>query len=57
MYGPLANRATSFMYEGTPGTPDWHRWFAMIDKYKITVLYTAPTTIRTFMRVVEEVRA
>jgi len=50
VYGPLANRATSFMYEGTPNTPNEHRWFEMIEKYKITILYTAPTTIRTFMK-------
>ncbi|MDQ2796469.1 MAG: acetate--CoA ligase, partial [Actinomycetota bacterium] len=50
VYGPLANRTTSFMYEGTPNTPDEHRWFQMIEKYKISILYTAPTTIRTFMK-------
>src|SRR3954463_3562167 len=38
VYGPLANRATSFMYEGTPNTPSEHRWFEMIEKYKINVL-------------------
>ncbi|WP_375491685.1 acetate--CoA ligase [uncultured Jatrophihabitans sp.] len=57
VYGPLANRATSFMYEGTPNTPDEHRWFQMIEKYKITILYTAPTTIRTFMKWGEDVPA
>jgi acetyl-CoA synthetase len=50
VYGPLANRTTSFMYEGTPNTPSEHRWFEMIEKNKITILYTAPTTIRTFMK-------
>src|SRR5664279_2502120 len=50
VYGPLANRATSFLYEGTPNTPNEHRWWEMIEKYKITILYTAPTTIRTFMK-------
>ncbi len=50
VYGPLANRATSFLYEGTPNTPNEGRWWEMIDKYKITILYTAPTTIRTFMK-------
>jgi acetyl-CoA synthetase len=50
VYGPLANRTTSFMYEGTPNTPDEGRWWRMIDKYKISILYTAPTTIRTFMK-------
>jgi acetyl-CoA synthetase len=38
------------MYEGTPNTPDEGRWWRMIDKYKISILYTAPTTIRTFMK-------
>jgi acetyl-CoA synthetase len=55
VYGPLANRATSFMYEGTPNTPDEHRWFKMIEKRKISILYTAPTTIRTFMKWGEEI--
>jgi acetyl-CoA synthetase len=55
VYGPLANRATSFMYEGVPNSPNEHRWFEMIDKYKITILYTAPTTIRTFMKWGEDV--
>jgi acetyl-CoA synthetase len=50
VYGPLANRTTSFMYEGTPNTPDEGRWWRMIEKYKINILYTAPTTIRTFMK-------
>ncbi len=50
VYGPLANRATSFMYEGVPNSPDEHRWFQMIEKYKISILYTAPTTIRTFIK-------
>jgi len=50
VYGPLANRATSFMYEGVPNSPDEHRWWQMIEKYKISILYTAPTTIRTFMK-------
>jgi acetyl-CoA synthetase len=55
VYGPLANRTTSFMYEGTPNTPDEHRWFQMIEKYKINILYTAPTTIRTFMKWGEDI--
>jgi acetyl-CoA synthetase len=50
VYGPLANRATSFMYEGVPNSPDEHRWWQMIEKRKISILYTAPTTIRTFMK-------
>ncbi|MDT4917226.1 MAG: acetyl-CoA synthetase, partial [Pseudonocardiales bacterium] len=55
VYGPLANRATSFMYEGVPNSPDEHRWWQMIEKYKISILYTAPTTIRTFMKWGEQI--
>ncbi|HEX4688783.1 MAG TPA: acetate--CoA ligase, partial [Nocardioides sp.] len=55
VYGPLANRATSFMYEGTPNTPHEGRWWEMIQKYKINILYTAPTTIRTFMKWGEQI--
>ena len=55
VYGPLANRATSFMYEGVPNSPDEHRWWNMIEKYKISILYTAPTTIRTFMKWGEDI--
>ena len=50
VYGPLANGATSFMYEGTPDTPSRDRWWDMVERYGITLLYTAPTTIRTFMK-------
>jgi acetyl-CoA synthetase len=50
VYGPLANRTTSFLYEGTPNTPTEHRWWEIIERYRITILYTAPTTIRTFMK-------
>jgi acetyl-CoA synthetase len=50
VYGPLANRATSVMYEGTPETPHRGRWFELIEKYRVTILYTAPTVIRTFMK-------
>ena len=50
VYGPLANGATSVMYEGTPDTPGKDRFWALIEKYKITKLYTAPTAIRTFMK-------
>ncbi|HEY2044753.1 MAG TPA: acetate--CoA ligase, partial [Jatrophihabitans sp.] len=57
VYGPLANRATSFMYEGTPNTPNEQRWWQMIEKYKISILYTAPTTIRTFMKWGEDLPA
>jgi acetyl-CoA synthetase len=57
VYGPLANRTTSFMYEGTPDTPARDRWWSMIEKYKVSILYTAPTTIRTFMKWGEELPA
>jgi acetyl-CoA synthetase len=57
VYGPLANRTTSLMYEGTPNTPNEGRWWEMIQKYGVSILYTAPTTIRTFMKWGEEVPA
>jgi acetyl-CoA synthetase len=50
VYGPLSNGATCFMYEGAPNYPDWGRFWRMIEKHGITVLYTAPTAIRAFMR-------
>ncbi len=57
VYGPLANRATSVMYEGVPNYPDQGRWWEMIQKNKVSILYTAPTTIRTFMKWGEEIPA
>ncbi|MCP2340368.1 acetate--CoA ligase [Actinomadura rupiterrae] len=50
VYGPLANGATSVMYEGTPDTPHRGRWWEIIQKYKVSIFYTAPTAIRTFMK-------
>ncbi|MFT7584825.1 MAG: acetyl-CoA synthetase [Cellvibrionaceae bacterium] len=50
VYSPLVNGATSFMYEGAPTFPYPDRWWKMIEKYKITILYTAPTAIRGLMR-------
>ncbi|HEX7715867.1 MAG TPA: acetate--CoA ligase [Marmoricola sp.] len=50
VYGPLANGATSVMYEGTPDTPHKGRWWEIIEKYKVNILYCAPTAIRTFMK-------
>jgi acetyl-CoA synthetase len=50
VYGPLANGATSVMYEGTPDFPDKDRWWSLIEKYRVTILYCAPTAIRTFMK-------
>lgn len=50
VYGPLLNGTTSFMYEGAPNHPYPNRWWQMIEKYGINILYTAPTAIRGFMR-------
>ncbi len=50
VYGPLANGATSVLYEGTPDFPDRDRWWSIIERYGVTTLYTAPTAIRTFMK-------
>jgi acetyl-CoA synthetase len=50
VYGPLINGATQVMYEGTPDTPHKGRIFEMIEKYGVTILYTAPTLIRTWMK-------
>ena len=50
VYGPLANGATQVMYEGTPDTPHRGRFWELIEKYRVTILYTAPTAIRTFMK-------
>lgn len=49
-YGPTANGATQVMYEGTPDTPHKGRWWEIVEKYGVTILYTAPTAIRTFMK-------
>ncbi len=49
-YGPLANGATQVLYEGTPESPHPGRWWEIIQKYGVTVLYTAPTAIRSFMK-------
>ena len=53
-YGPLANGATQVMYEGSPDYPDKDRFWSIVEKYGVTILYTAPTAIRTFMRWGEE---
>jgi len=50
VYGPLANGTTSIMYEGAPDFPDKDRWWTLVERYKPTILYTAPTAIRTFMK-------
>jgi acetyl-CoA synthetase len=50
VYGPLTNGATSVMYEGTPDFPDKDRWWSIIERYGVSILYCAPTAIRTFMK-------
>ncbi|HEY6567269.1 MAG TPA: acetate--CoA ligase [Actinomycetota bacterium] len=50
VYGPLANHTTGVMYEGAPDWPDKDRWWSMIERYGVSILYTAPTAIRAFMR-------
>ena len=50
VYGPLANGVTSVLYEGTPDTPHRGRWWELVQKYQVSILYTAPTAIRTFMK-------
>ncbi len=54
VYGPLANHTTSVMYEGTPDYPEKDRLWSIIEEYGVTILYTAPTAIRTFMKWGEE---
>ncbi|MFT4214148.1 MAG: acetate--CoA ligase [Microbacterium sp.] len=50
-YGPLANGATQVLYEGTPDAPHPGRWWEVIEKYGVTIFYTAPTAIRSFMKI------
>ena len=50
VYGPLANRVTQVVYEGTPDTPTQDRWWDVVERHKVSILYTAPTAIRTFMK-------
>ena len=50
VYGPLANRVTQVVYEGTPDTPNKDRWWDIVERHKVTIFYTAPTAIRTFMK-------
>jgi acetyl-CoA synthetase len=50
VYGPLCNGATSVIYEGTPDFPDMDRWWAIVERYGVTILYTAPTAIRAHMK-------
>ena len=57
VYGPLINGATQVIYEGTPDTPHRGRWWEIVEKYKVSILYTAPTAIRTCMKWGEEIPA
>jgi acetyl-CoA synthetase len=50
VYGPLANGATTFMYEGAPNFPDFSRFWSIVERHHVTVFYTAPTAIRAFMK-------
>jgi acetyl-CoA synthetase len=50
VYGPLCNQTTSVLYEGTPDYPDKDRWWDIVERYKVTVLYTSPTAIRTHVK-------
>jgi acetyl-CoA synthetase len=50
VYGALTNCTTGVMYEGTPDHPSWERWWEIVERYKVTVLYTAPTAIRAHMK-------
>ena len=54
VYGPLANGATSVMFEGIPNYPDMSRFWSVVDKHKVNIFYTAPTAIRSLMRAGEE---
>jgi len=50
VYGPLCNRTTGVIYEGVPNYPDKDRWWAIVERYKVDILYTAPTAIRSHMK-------
>ena len=55
VYGPLANATTGVLYEGAPDAPTWDRWWQIVEDYKVTILYCAPTAIRAFMKQGEEI--
>lgn len=57
VYGPLLNGATVVLYEGAPNQPDWGRFWDIIQKHRVTILYTAPTAIRSFMRQGDDIPA
>jgi acetyl-CoA synthetase len=50
IYGPLQNAATVVMYEGAPNTPDFGRFWSIVERHRVNILYTAPTAIRTFIK-------
>ena len=54
VYGPMANGATQVMYEGAPNYPDWNRFWEIIEHYKVSIFYTAPTAIRAFIKAGDE---
>ena len=54
VYGPLSNGASILMYEGAPNAPDWGRFWSIVEKHGVSVLYTAPTAIRSFIRAGDE---
>ncbi len=54
VYGPLANASTGILYEGAPDAPSWDRWWEIVEQYKVSILYCAPTAIRAFMKQGEE---
>ncbi len=54
VYGPLSNGQTCLLYEGAPNFPDWGRFWQIVERHKVTVLYTAPTAIRAFIRAGDE---
>ncbi|HRQ61883.1 MAG TPA: acetate--CoA ligase, partial [Alphaproteobacteria bacterium] len=54
VYGPLANGATSLVFEGVPNYPDWSRFWQVIDKHKVSIFYTAPTAIRSLIKAGDE---
>jgi acetyl-CoA synthetase len=55
VYGPLANATTGILYEGAPDAPTWDRWWEIVEDYKVSILYCAPTAIRAFMKQGEEI--
>ncbi|WP_330251080.1 acetate--CoA ligase [Nocardia sp. NBC_00565] len=57
VYGPLSNRVTQVVYEGTPNFPDEHRHWQIVEKYGVSIYYTAPTLVRTFMKWGREIPA